>query len=47
MRFLKDAGVALKLKKCAFFTDAVEHLGNVIKPGKIEISNHTKIFIVG
>ena len=34
---LGNAGVTLKIKKCTFFSDSVEYLGHVIKPGKLEI----------
>ena len=40
---LRSAGVSLKLKKCKFFTNAVEYLGHTIRPGRLEIDEaHTK-----
>lgn len=40
---LGDAGFTLKLKKCSFFCDSVDYLGNIIKPGRLEIyQSHTK-----
>lgn len=35
---LSDACVTLKLKKCSFFTDTMDYLGHVIRPGKLEIA---------
>lgn len=32
---LGDAGVTLKIKKCTFFSDTVEYLRHIIKPGKL------------
>ena len=34
---LGEAGVTLKISKCRFFSDTVEYLGHIIKPGKLEI----------
>ena len=34
---LKKAGVTLKKNKCTFFSDTVEYLGHVIKPGRLAI----------
>ena len=40
---LGNAGVTLKIKKCKFFSDTVEYLGHIIKPGNLEIdSSNTK-----
>ena len=33
----KKAGVTLKMKKFTFFSDTVEYLGHVIKPGRLDI----------
>ena len=37
LRLLRDAGVSLKLSKCAFFDTSVTYLGHVIRPGRLEI----------
>lgn len=34
---LREAGVYFNLKMCCFFTDRVEYLGHVIKPGALTI----------
>ena len=34
----KKAGVTMKMKKCTFFSDSVEYLGHVNKPGRLEIN---------
>lgn len=40
---LAAAGVTLKIKKCSFFTQEVEYLGHIIKPGRLEIDRaHTE-----
>jgi transposase InsO family protein len=39
LELLKEAGISLKLKKCAFFKTEVEYLGHVITPGKLHVSN--------
>lgn len=36
-----EAGVALKLKKCACFTCGIHYVGHFIKPGRLESVNHT------
>ena len=36
---LRASGVTLKIKKCRFFSDTVEYLGHVIKPGKLEVDS--------
>jgi Reverse transcriptase (RNA-dependent DNA polymerase) len=35
---LGRAGLSLKLKKCHFFKDAVDYLGHVIRPGRLEVA---------
>ena len=30
---LKEAGITLKMKKCMFFSDKVEYIGQIIRPG--------------
>lgn len=42
---LNDANVAVKLKKCIFFTRQTEYLGRVIRSGKFEAENCTTKFI--
>ena len=34
---LGDAGITLKIIKCLFFSDPIEYLGHIIKPGKLEV----------
>ena len=34
---LRTSGVTLKINKCKFFSDSVEYLGHVIRPGKLEV----------
>lgn len=36
---LQNAGASLKLKKCSFFTQSVQYLGHVIRPGRLEMAN--------
>ena len=39
---LRQAGVTLKISKCRFFSDKVEYLGHIIRPGKLEVDRaHT------
>lgn len=38
LQVLKDAVLSLKLKKCHFFTGAVDYLGHVIRPGLLEVA---------
>ena len=35
LEYLSQAGVTLKIRKCNFFTDKVEYLGHIIKPGTL------------
>lgn len=34
---LSEAGITLKISKCNFFSDKIEYLGHVIKPGRLEV----------
>jgi len=36
---LREAGVALNLEKCAWFSDEVEYLGHIVRPGKLHVHN--------
>lgn len=47
LQLLKDAGVTLQLKKCQFFTDNVDYLGHVIRPGKLQVADKTTEAIEG
>jgi len=38
---LKDAGVTLRLDKCHFFSEAVDYLGHVVRPGRLAVSSKT------
>lgn len=37
----KKAGVTPRLKKCALLTNCIDYLGHDIKPGRLEVANHT------
>ena len=39
LALLEEAGVKLKLKKCFFFHQRFEYLGNVITPGRLSVAN--------
>ena len=47
LTILKRAGISLKLKKCNFFTKAVDYLGHVIKPGRLEVATKNTAAIEG
>ena len=36
---LAEANITLKISKCRFFSETVEYLGHLIKPGKLEIDS--------
>ena len=38
LQVLRDSGLSLKLNKCKFFTQSVDYLGHVIRPGKLEVA---------
>ena len=38
LNILQRVGISLKLNKCNFFTKVVDHLGHVIKPGRLEVA---------
>ena len=37
---LRNAGMSLKLKHCHFFVKSAEYLGDVIRPGILEVASH-------
>ena len=39
LTLLRQSGITLKLRKCAFFESSVEYLGHVIRPGRLEVAN--------
>lgn len=41
LSLLQKTGVPLKIKKCWFFTNSVDQLGQVIRPRKLETASHT------
>lgn len=45
LTLLREAGVVLKLKKFALFTNSVDYLGHVIRSGLLEIANHTTVAV--
>ena len=47
LTILQRAGISLKLKKCNFFTKAVDYLGHVIKPGRLEVATKNTAAIEG
>lgn len=38
---LRKTGVILKLMKCAFSTNKIDYLGQIIRPGGLEVPNNT------
>jgi Reverse transcriptase (RNA-dependent DNA polymerase) len=38
LTLLGNAGLSLKLKKCHFFSETVDYLGHVIRPGRLEVA---------
>jgi transposase InsO family protein len=40
---LGRAGLSLKLKKCHFFQEAVDYLGHVIRPGRLEVAEKNTV----
>jgi Reverse transcriptase (RNA-dependent DNA polymerase)/RNase H-like domain found in reverse transcriptase len=38
LNLLREAGLSLKLKKCLFFSQTVDHLGHVIRPGRLGVA---------
>jgi len=36
---LREAGVTLNLKKCTWFSDEVEFLGHIVRPGQLHVHN--------
>jgi hypothetical protein len=38
LTLLGNSGLSLKLKKCHFFSDTVEYLGHVIRPGRLGVA---------
>jgi len=36
---LREAGVTLTLEKCTWFSDEVENLGHIVRPGKLHVHN--------
>ena len=45
LRLLRDAGVSLKLSKCAFFENSVTYLGHVIRPRRLEVERRNVVAI--
>lgn len=39
LSLLKRAGVALKLKTCAFFMNQIDYVGLVVRPGRLKVAN--------
>jgi len=36
---LREAGVTIKLEKCTWFSDEVEYLGHIVRPGQLHVHN--------
>jgi len=36
---LRESGVTLNLEKCTWFSDEVEYLGHIVRPGKLHVHN--------
>ena len=36
---LREAGVTLNLEKCTWFSDEVEYLGDIVRPGQLHVHN--------
>jgi len=36
---LREAGVTLRLEKCTWFSDEVEYLGHIVRPGQLHVHN--------
>jgi len=36
---LREAGVTLTLEKCIWFSDEVEYLGHIVRPGQLHVHN--------
>ncbi len=43
LQVLKGAGLSLKLRKCHFFSDKVDYLGHVIRPGRLAVATRTRL----
>lgn len=41
LTLLRDGGVTIKLRKCSFTEEKIEHLGQVTGPGGLEIADIT------
>lgn len=41
LSLLKEAGVSLNLKTCAFFINAIDHLGHVIRLSRLQVANYS------
>lgn len=41
IRLHKDASIALKQQQCAFFTNTIHYIGNIIRSGRLEGTSHT------
>lgn len=41
LTLFKKSSVAVKLKECAFFTNRIENLGQVVKLCQVKVANHT------
>ena len=45
LRLLRDAGMSLRLSKCAFFDTSVTYLGHVTRPGMLEVERRNVVAI--
>lgn len=41
LTLLNDADIPMKLKKCEFFSSAIDYLGHIVPPGYLAVLQHT------
>lgn len=44
---LQRTNVTLKVMKCVFFSGTVDYLGHIIRPGTLEVTEHSRKAIAG
>jgi len=38
-KWLRESGVSINLEKCTWFSDEVENLGHIVRPGQLHVQN--------